>query len=141
MPKSVLLTGSQGFIGSYIAKELLEHDYTVVGVDNFSKYGKVIRSHDKHKNFIFVESDCAKSSFLEDMAKFDFDYIIAGAAMIGGISYFHKFAYDLLSTNEKIISNTFDLALERYKKNQLQKILVLSSSMVYENVSDRKSVV
>ena len=52
MPKSVLLTGSQGFIGSYIAKELLEHDYTVVGVDNFSKYGKVIRSHDKHKNFI-----------------------------------------------------------------------------------------
>ena len=136
MPKSVLLTGSQGFIGSYIAKELLEHDYTVVGVDNFSKYGKVIRSHDKHKNFIFVESDCSKSSFLEDMAKFDFDYIIAGAAMIGGISYFHKFAYDLLSTNEKIISNTFDLALERYKKNQLQKILVLSSSMVYENVSN-----
>ena len=36
MSKSVLLTGSQGFIGSYIAKELLENDYTVVGVDNFS---------------------------------------------------------------------------------------------------------
>ena len=27
-----------------------------------------------------------------------FDYIIAGAAMIGGISYFHKYAYDLLAT-------------------------------------------
>lgn len=136
MSKSVLLTGSQGFIGSYIAKELLENDYTVVGVDNFSKYGKVVRSHDKNKNFIFVESDCSKPSFLKDMDKFDFDYIIAGAAMIGGISYFHKFAYDLLSINEKINSNTFDLALERYKKNQLQKILVVSSSMVYENVSN-----
>ena len=33
--------------------------------------------------------------------------IIAGAAMIGGISYFHKFAYDLLATNERILAQTF----------------------------------
>ena len=55
--------------------------------------------------------------------------------MIGGIAYFHKYAYDLIATNERIISNTFDLAIQRYKKNELKKIIVLSSSMVFENTS------
>mgnify|MGYP004295391493 CR=1 FL=1 len=36
----------------------------------------------------------------------DCDYLIAGAAMIGGISYFHEFEYDLLSENEKKLSNS-----------------------------------
>ena len=35
---------------------------------------------------------------LEEMS--DCEYLIAGAAMIGGISYFHDYAYDLLSENE-----------------------------------------
>ena len=34
----------------------------------------------------------------------DCDHFIAGAAMIGGISYFHTYAYDLLATNERIIA-------------------------------------
>ena len=40
------------------------------------------------------------------------EYVIAGAAMIGGISYFHEFEYDLLSENEKIISATVDVAID-----------------------------
>jgi UDP-glucose 4-epimerase len=36
----VLLTGSEGFIGGYIVKELLDSGYDVVGIDNLSKYGK-----------------------------------------------------------------------------------------------------
>ena len=132
---TVLLTGSQGFIGSYICNELLNNGYFVIGVDNFSKYGKLVRSHDKHENFQLIEDDCSKPSFLNNLQGKKFDYVIAGAAMIGGIAYFHKYAYDLISTNERIISNTFDLALERYKKNELKKIIVLSSSMVFENTS------
>jgi nucleoside-diphosphate-sugar epimerase len=63
----------------------------------------------------------------------DVDYIVAGAAMIGGISYFHKYAYDLLAKNERIIASTFDLAIKLYKEYKLNKIVVLSSSMVFEN--------
>ncbi len=33
----------------------------------------------------------------------DCDHLIAGAALIGGISYFHTYAYDLLATNERIM--------------------------------------
>ena len=43
--KKVLLTGSEGFIGGYVVKELLEQGYKVVGIDNLSKYGQVIRNH------------------------------------------------------------------------------------------------
>jgi nucleoside-diphosphate-sugar epimerase len=63
----------------------------------------------------------------------DLDYIIACAAMIGGISYFHKYAYDLLATNERILAQTFDLALRLHKEESLKRILVLSSSMVFES--------
>ncbi len=37
--KKILLTGSQGFIGSYICNELLNNGYEVIGVDNYQKYG------------------------------------------------------------------------------------------------------
>ena len=37
----VLVTGSAGFIGGYVVEELLRRNYEVVGLDNFSKYGKV----------------------------------------------------------------------------------------------------
>ena len=42
----------------------------------------------------------------------DCDHLIAGAALIGGISYFHTYAYDLLATNERIIAATCDAAIK-----------------------------
>jgi nucleoside-diphosphate-sugar epimerase len=65
----------------------------------------------------------------------DCDQVVAGAAMIGGISYFHEFAYDLLAENERITAATFDAAISAHRRGQLQKITVLSSSMVYESAT------
>jgi UDP-glucose 4-epimerase len=135
MTETILVTGSQGFIGTYVCQELLNHNYNVIGIDNFSKYGKITRAHDKHENFQLIEEDCSKSEFVDKVKDIKFDYIIAGAAMIGGIAYFHKYAYDLIATNERIIANTFDLALQRFNIGELKKILVLSSSMVFENTT------
>ena len=45
----------------------------------------------------------------------DCDHLIAGAAMIGGISYFHTYAYDLLATNERIIAATCDAAIRAHR--------------------------
>jgi nucleoside-diphosphate-sugar epimerase len=55
--------------------------------------------------------------------------------MIGGISYFHEFAYDLLAENERICAATFDAAIAAHKRGRLQKITVISSSMVFESSS------
>lgn len=127
--RKVIVTGSQGFIGSYVVQELLQRGYFVYGIDNFSKYGKVKRVHDNNLNFKLIEHDLSKS--WPDVCD-QIEYIIAGAAMIGGISYFHQFAYDLLSTNERINCNTFDAAI---KMKSLKRIVVLSSSMVFENTN------
>ena len=62
----------------------------------------------------------------------DCDHLIAGAAMIGGISYFHTYAYDLLATNERIMAATCDAAIRAHREGRLQKVTYLSSSMVFE---------
>jgi|TARA_S200002703_G_scaffold145347_1_gene139667 UDP-glucose 4-epimerase len=132
----VLVTGSHGFIGSYICQDLLDSGYEVLGIDNFSKYGKVSKPFESHPNFTFLECDARDLDRLDHQVA-DVDYIIAGAAMIGGITYFHKYAYDLLATNERILASTFDLAIKLWKdsksgKANLKRIIVLSSSMVFE---------
>jgi nucleoside-diphosphate-sugar epimerase len=55
--------------------------------------------------------------------------------MIGGISYFHEFAYDLLAENERILASTFDAAIAAHKAGRLERIVVVSSSMVYESAT------
>ena len=128
----VLVTGSQGFIGSYICNELLSHGYEVIGVDNYQKYGELARPHDSHPKFKLYNLNILHQDFQSLVDSIRPDFIVAGAAMIGGISYFHKYAYDLMATNERILASTFDAAI-RNMNNGLKRIIVLSSSMVFEN--------
>ncbi len=128
----VLVTGSAGFIGGYLVEELLARGHEVVGLDNFSKYGKVARSYDDHARYSLVEGDARDAALLTDLLM-DCDHLIAGAAMIGGISYFHAYAYDLLATNERIMASTCDAAIAAHSDGHLEKVTYLSSSMVYES--------
>ena len=130
----VLVTGSAGFIAGYLVQELLDHDHEVLGVDNFSKYGKVSKSYQDHPRYTFVEGDASDPAFLKGLSE-GCDQIVAGAARIGGITYFHEYAYDLLAENERITAATFDAALQARREGSLQKIVVLSSSMVFENAT------
>ncbi len=127
----ILVTGSAGFICGYVVEELLNHGHEVVGIDNFSKYGKIKKSYDNHPNYHFVEGDAKDVELMKKLAE-DCDQILACAAMIGGIAYFHEMAYELLAENERIMASTFDAAIHAYKNGKLKKINVLSSSMVYE---------
>ncbi|OLC20790.1 MAG: NAD-dependent epimerase [Chloroflexi bacterium 13_1_40CM_66_19] len=130
----VLITGAAGFICGYLVAELLDAGHEVVGVDNFSKYGRVSRTFDNDPRYRLVEGDAKDAGLLRRLA-LDCDHIVAGAAMIGGISYFHEFAYDLLAENERISAATFDAAVNAFRNGRLQKITVLSSSMVFESAS------
>ena len=105
-----------------------------MGVDNFSKYGPVKRSFDTDPRYRLVEGDAKDGELMTELA-IDCDQVVAGAAMIGGISYFHEFAYDLLAENERICAATFDAAINAFRLGRLQKITVLSSSMVFESAS------
>lgn len=130
----IMVTGSAGFIGGYLVEELLNAGHLVVGIDNYEKYGPVQKSYDKHPNYHFTEGDVRDTALLAKLAA-DCDHLVACAAKIGGISYFHELAYDLLAANERIIASTFDAALSAFQEGKLQKITVLSSSMVFERAS------
>jgi len=127
----ILVTGAAGFVGGYLVAELLQHGHSVVGIDNFGKYGRTEKSYDHDPRYRFVEGDVKDTALLKDLAA-DCDQVVAGAAIIGGISLFHEYAYDLLAENERIIASTFDAAIHAFKHHTLKKINVISSSMVFE---------
>ena len=130
----ILVTGAAGFIGGYLVEELLQAGHEVVGLDNFSKYGPLRQASQEHPAYRFVQGDAKDVGLLRDLLP-GVDQIVAGAARIGGISYFHEFAYDLLAENERITAAVFDAAIEAHKKGALKKINVISSSMVFENAA------
>jgi UDP-glucose 4-epimerase len=131
----ILVTGAAGFICGYLVQELLQSGYEVVGLDNFSKYGRTEKSYDQNPAYTFVEGDAKDVGLLKELLS-DCDQFVAAAAMIGGISYFHEFAYDLLAENERITAASFDAAIWAHRERKLQKITVLSSSMVFESTSE-----
>jgi nucleoside-diphosphate-sugar epimerase len=130
----ILVTGSAGFIAGYLVDELLRHGHTIVGIDNYSKYGFVEKSYDKHPNYKIIKGDAKDTALMKELIA-DCDQVVAIAAMIGGITYFHEYAYELLAENERITASTFDAAIWAFKEKRLKKINVLSSSMVYESAS------
>ena len=130
----ILVTGAAGFIAGYLVPELLDAGHEVVGLDDFSKYGATSRSYDSHPCYRFVRGDAKDVGLLRDLAS-DVDQVVAAAAMIGGISYFHEFAYDLLAENERILASTFDAAISARRHGRLDRIVVISSSMVFESAT------
>ncbi len=127
----VLVSGSSGFIGGYVVEELLARGHEVVGLDNHSKYGRVHRTYDAHPRYRLVDGDARDTDLVYALLD-GCQHFIAGAAMIGGISYFHSYAYDLLATNERIIASSCDAAIRAHRDGALEKVTYLSSSMVFE---------
>ena len=53
----ILVTGAAGFINGYLVPELLDAGHEVIGLDDFSKYGRLTKSYDDHPRYRFVEGD------------------------------------------------------------------------------------
>lgn len=135
MPERVLISGSSGFIGSYLTTELLRRGYQVAGIDNFSKYGPRHSPHEGNPAYAFIEGDVTDVTMMTTVLT-DCDHFIAAAAMVGGISYFHACPYDLLAANERIMAASCDAAIAAHRQGRLRKITYVSSSMVYESADD-----
>jgi UDP-glucose 4-epimerase len=67
MNKKILITGSAGFIGGYVVQAFLDDGWTVVGIDNYSKYGEIKKSYDNHPNYQFVRGDAKNTELLKEL--------------------------------------------------------------------------
>lgn len=130
----VLVTGAAGFLGGYLIPELLDAGHHVVGVDNLATYGRPRRSFDDHPAYRFVTGDATDAGLLRALAA-DCDQVVAAAGLVGGASSFQELAFDLLALNERIMAATFDAAIDAFLDGHLERIVILSSSLVYESAT------
>lgn len=124
----VLVLGGAGFIGSYVARELLENGYEITVVDNFSKYGYINHDFYSHPRFSLKVKDVREMYPVEFKS---YEYILCLAALIGGIKYFHKIPYQIARDNTEILVHAIDCALAASPEATL---VYFSSSMVYERM-------
>ncbi|MDD7985738.1 GDP-mannose 4,6-dehydratase [Lentisphaera marina] len=130
-----LVTGVAGFIGSFVAKRLLDQGHQVVGVDNLNDYYSVdLKKHRlemlaDHDNFDFFKLDIADDQQLELVFQsYNFSKVIHLAAQAG-------VRYSIENPKVYTESNLLGFAniLECCRNYKVDHLLFASSSSVYGN--------
>jgi len=133
MKNTILLTGSCGFIGAFVAKQLLEQGYQVVGIDNLNDYYDVSLKNHRLENlllnssFTFYHSDIEDRLTLKNIfEKHKFDCVINLAAR-AGVRYSMINPMIYMTTNA---IGTLNL-LEFMKDYNVRKMVLASTSSLY----------
>ena len=122
MTKTILITGSCGFIGSNMCDFLLKKNYKVIGLDNLLTGRKSnIKKYFNNKNFTFIEHDITKKIDLKSPVS----QILHFASTASPKDYL-KYPIETLRIGSLGTENILKLAL---KKNA--SILVASTSEIY----------
>jgi len=120
----IFITGIAGFIGSSLAKVLIDQGHSIYGIDNlFSGYASNLNEHIK-----WAKGDIRYLSEL-DMLVENYDIIIHLAAQTSGEKSFNFQEYDM-DTNLKGTFNVFKFAI----KCNAKLMINMSSMSVYGNV-------
>ncbi len=126
-----LVTGANGFLGGYLVAELLRAGWDVVGLDDFSKYGRVNRSYDQDPRYQLVKGDARNGELLRALLA-DCDHFVMMAAVVGGIGYANQRPYAMLADNDRITAAGVEAALHARAEHKLQKVTLISSPRVFE---------
>ena len=118
--KTVLLTGSSGFVGSYLKAKLVKK-YKVYGVD-------IIDDNFKNKNYKFFKLDVSKNNLIKKLKKTNINYIIHLSA-ISSDNIFKKTPHDCFKANINSVINLIDIASQK----KVENFIFASSEWVYGN--------
>lgn len=129
----ILVTGAAGFIGMYVAQNLLERGDIVVGVDNLSDYYdpnlKIARLEQlkKYPNFKFYKVDIADRAAIEEVFSNEKPERVINLAAQPGVRYSLKNPHIYVQTNLVGFCNL----LEACRHNNVKHFVYASSSSVY----------
>lgn len=131
--KAYLVTGVAGFIGSFLAKRLLEEDCRVIGIDNINDYYDVnlkqarLDMLEPYEKFSFIKEDISnKDRVLEIFKEYKPNVVVNLAAQAG-------VRYSIDNPDVYIQSNIigFYNILEACRHNPVEHLIYASSSSVY----------
>ncbi len=133
--KSVLVTGSAGFIGFHLCTRLLTLGVRVIGIDNLNNYYSPslkknrLRLLSKQSGFSFYKVNIADYASLKNIIKRNRVVQICHLAAQAGVRYSltHPFVYQ----NSNLLG--FLNILELVRHLQIPKLVYASSSSVYGN--------
>lgn len=126
----ILVTGSEGSLMQAVIPLLMENGHTVRGVDNFARYGEIERA----RSYEFIRGDLTDIGFVDRVVE-GADAVIQAAALIYGVGGFHKYPADILSKDIALHQNILHSML----RNNIKKMVYISSSMVYERCQTHPS--
>lgn len=122
MPKTTLITGAAGFLGSHLCDHFIEEGFHVIGMDNYITGDKDNIKHlFDHPNFEFIEHDITNHV---DILK-PIDYVLHFASPASPIDYL-KIPIQTLKASSIGTHNLLGLA-----KAKNARILIASTSEVY----------
>ena len=135
MKKTVLVTGSAGFIGANLVKELLKTtDYEIIGVDNLNDYYDVALKEYRLKeieslngDFTFIKGNIADRALIDSLFDtYKFNIVVNLAAQAG-------VRYSITNPDVYIESNMigFYNILEACRHHSVDHLVYASSSSVY----------
>ncbi len=136
----ILVTGGAGFIGSYVAKRLLEKGYSAVIVDNFNEYydpdlkKRRVKDLLGNLNFKLYKTDISDYKELEEIFKKENIDTVCHLAAQAGVRYSLEAPFVYEKSN---VLGTLNL-LELSKEFKVKKFVFASSSSVYGDSKNKK---
>ena len=131
--KTILITGSSGFIGYHLTKRLLENNIKVIGIDNMNGYYDVDLKHyrlselNKYDNFEFYDLNIESIEEIENVFnKYNIDIVINLAAR-AGVRASNEYKKNYIDTNILGFYNILELS----SKYNIKHLIFASSSSVY----------
>lgn len=125
--KTYLVTGAAGFIGSAIARSLLEQGNRVVTIDNLSTGKREVVP----EGCIFIKGDDYDINVLKKLEEYHFDSILHIAGQSSGEISFENPIYDLQTNAQSTL-----MLLDYAKKNKCKEFIFASSMSVYGDSED-----
>ncbi|MDO8493062.1 MAG: SDR family NAD(P)-dependent oxidoreductase [bacterium] len=131
--KTILVTGTAGFIGFHLAKRLLNDGYRVVGVDSITDYYDIRMKIRRNKillesqNYKFYKTNIADYKALDKIVKKEKPEVIIHLAAQAGVRYSLTNPWAYAEANYLGTMNIFETA----KNNKIKRVLYASSSSVY----------